>query len=558
MSGLAERLLTVLIVLPLVAAVGLLFVPRQNAALIRRGSVGLMIIELGASLLLLRGDYSGSDYQFAVSIPWIERFGISYNIGVDGISLWLVLLTTLMSPIALYASWGSIKTKLKEYAIAFLILESAMIGTFVALDLFLFYVFWELMLIPMYLIIGVWGGPKRVYAAVKFFLYTSVGSVLMLVAILYLVIAHHDALVAAGVVAPGYTFALSSLLTLQLPFDTQYWLFGAFALAFAIKVPMFPLHTWLPDAHVEAPTGGSVILAAVLLKMGTYGFVRFAMPLFPAAAHWIGPSLASIAVLGILWGAWCAWQQKDLKKLVAYSSVSHLGFVMLGLFAVTTTSVSGAVLQMVNHGISTGALFLLVGVLYDRRHTRDLDQFGGLAKVMPIFTVLFLIVTLSSVGLPGTNGFIGEFMILAGSFGTAALGRWAAIQTIVATLGVIFSAVYMLYAVMKVFWGKVERPANERLPDVNRRELIAIMPLLVLVFWIGLFPNTFLEPMTPSVRHFVTEMEHRTHLPDVRTPFIPTVVPARPGGGDGPPAEVDARQARLAPRIDLEPAGGTR
>ena len=494
-----EHLLTWLIVLPMLGAVAMLFWPRQSVRGIRWVSVGFMLVELALSLLLLRADYTQRGYHFLQDVAWIETFGISYKVGVDGISLWLILLTTVLTPIALFASWLSIDSKLKEFAIAFLLLEAAMVGTFCALDLFLFYVFWELMLVPMYLIIGVWGGPERVYAAVKFFLYTMVGSLLMLVAILYVVASYEQ-------LAGQYTFDLTELNRVILPYWTQVALFGAFALAFAIKVPMFPFHTWLPDAHVQAPTGGSVILAAVLLKMGTYGFIRFAMPMFPLAAHYLGPTIVVLAIIGILYGAYCAWVQRDVKKLVAYSSVSHLGFVMAGLFAMNSTGVSGAILQMVNHGISTGALFLLVGVIYDRRHTRNLDDFGGLAKAMPVYATLFVIVAMSSIGLPGTNGFVGEFMILAGLFSADALHPWPRVFTLFAALGVILAAIYMLHAVLKMFWGPVTKKENEAVPDVKARELLTLIPLVALIFWIGLFPRTFLEPMEASVDRFVVEV----------------------------------------------------
>jgi NADH-quinone oxidoreductase subunit M len=494
-----DHLLTILILIPLLGALVVLFMPRQGAGAIRTTALGFMGVELLASLALLRGDFATSaDFQFVTQAVWVESLGISYKVGVDGISLWLVLLTTALTPVALFVSWTGIDTKIKEYALSFLLLEVGMIGAFVALDLFLFYVFWEIMLVPMYLIIGVWGGPQRVYAAVKFFLYTMVGSLLMLVAILYVAASYREL---AGV----YSFDLAELQRVVLPYGTQVWLFAAFALAFAIKVPMFPFHTWLPDAHVQAPTGGSVILAAVLLKLGTYGFLRFAMPLFPLASHFMGPTIVALALVGIVYGAWCAWVQRDVKKLVAYSSVSHMGFVVLGMFAVTDHGVSGAILQMINHGISTGALFILVGVIYERRHTRDLDAFGGLASVMPVYALVFVIVTMSSVGLPGTNGFVGEFMILSGAFVSQALEPWPRVFTLVAATGVIFAAVYMLHAVLKMFWGPVKHEANKRLSDMTVREMAPLAPLLVLIFWIGLFPRTFLEPMAPSVGQFIAD-----------------------------------------------------
>jgi len=494
-----KTLLTWLIGLPLLAFFFVLFTPRQNVKAIRAVSVGFMLFELLISLLLLGGDYTTAAYQFTANYTLVESYGIAFNVGIDGISLWLVLLTTFITPVALYASWTSINTKIKEFALAFLFLEMAMVGAFVSLDLFVFYVFWELMLVPMYLIIGIWGGTDRIYASVKFFVYTMVGSLLMFVAILYVVYAYKDA-------AGQMTFDVTQLSKLILDRQAQLFLFGAFALAFAIKVPMFPFHTWLPDAHVQAPTGGSVILAAVMLKMGTYGFIRFAMPLFPAAAHAFAPSLAILAIIGIIYGAYCAWVQKDVKKLVAYSSVSHLGFVMLGIFSVTRQGVGGAILQMVNHGISTGALFLLVGVIYERRHTRLLSEFGGLAKVMPLYTLLFVIVSMSSVGLPGTNGFVGEFMILNGTFLSEGLPT-PFFFTLFAATGVILAAVYMLHAVLKMFWGPITNDENKELADMGGRELFVLSPLIVLVFVLGFFPGFFLEKMNPAVDAFLAQYQ---------------------------------------------------
>jgi NADH-quinone oxidoreductase subunit M len=496
-----KTLLTWLVGLPLLGFFFILFTPRQNLKAIRGVSLGVMLFELLVSGHLLRGDFSTADYQFAVKYPLVESYGISFNVGVDGITLWLVLLTTFMTPVSLFASWTSVNTKVKEFALAFLFLEAAMVGAFVSLDLFVFYVFWELMLVPMYLIIGIWGGTDRIYASVKFFLYTMVGSLLMFVAILYVVFAYKE-------LAGAITFDITELSGLIVETKAQYFLFAAFALAFAIKVPMFPFHTWLPDAHVQAPTGGSVILAAVLLKMGTYGFIRFAMPLFPAASHAFAPTLAVLAVIGIIYGAYCAWVQKDVKKLVAYSSVSHLGFVMLGIFSVTRQGVGGAILQMVNHGISTGALFLLVGVIYERRHTRLLADFGGLAKVMPVYTLLFVIVTMSSVGLPGTNGFIGEFMILNGTFVSEGLPT-PFYFTLLAATGVILAAVYMLHAVLKMFWGPLDNDENKELADVSKRELTVLAPLVALVFLLGFFPGMFLDKMNPSIDRFLSRYQEK-------------------------------------------------
>jgi NADH-quinone oxidoreductase subunit M len=524
----SEHLLSLLVGLPLFAAIAVMFLPRQAVATVRGFTVAAMVAVFLLSLRLLTADYGAAGFQFVEDRPLVEAYGIHYALGIDGISLWLVLLTTFITPIATWASWTHIDTKVKEYAACFLLLESFMLGAFVALDLFLFYVFWELMLVPMVLIIGIWGGVQRVYAAVKFFLYTMVGSLLMLVSIIYVVVQYQA-------VTGDYSFALADLKMLLLPVSAQNWLFAAFALAFAIKVPMFPFHTWLPDAHVQAPTGGSVILAAVLLKLGGYGFIRFAMPLFPAASHHLAPYIAGAAVVGIIYGAYCAWVQKDVKKLVAYSSVSHLGFVMLGLYSITTHGISGSILQMVSHGISTGALFMLVGVIYERRHTRELSEFGGLAGPMPVYCTVFVIVAMSSVGLPGTNGFVGEFMILSGAFGSEHLGLNGPGMTLLAATGVILAAVYMLHATLKMFWGPLDKPANEGLADLSRREFWALSPLCWLIFLIGLYPAPFLERMEPAVEAFTAEYTAKLSVsdknPDARS-LIERGTAAVPQGDD--------------------------
>ncbi|MET0339821.1 MAG: NADH-quinone oxidoreductase subunit M [Polyangiales bacterium] len=498
-----KTVLTWLVGLPFLGTFMLLFTPRQSVKAIRAIAIGVMLLEFVVSLHLLTGDYTSGTYLFTAEYALVPRYGLTYAVGIDGISLWLVLLTTFMTPVALFASWTSVDTKVKEFALCFTFLETAMIGAFVVLDLFVFYVFWELMLVPMYLIIGIWGGKERIYASIKFFLYTMVGSLLMFVAIVYVAVQYQHL---TGV----WSFDVRKLTELVLDGQTQMFLFVAFALAFAIKVPMFPFHTWLPDAHVQAPTGGSVILAAVLLKMGTYGFVRFAMPLFPLASHRCAPTLSVLAVIGIVYGAYCAWVQKDVKKLVAYSSVSHLGFVMLGLFSITRQGVGGAILQMVNHGISTGALFLLVGVIYERRHTRLLKDFGGLAKGMPLYTLLFVIVTMSSVGLPGTNGFIGEFMILNGTFLSRNLPTPFFFALIAAT-GVILAAVYMLHAVLKMFWGPNDNAENQGLADIGARELTTLGPLIALVFLLGFVPGLFLDKMNPAVEAFLRDYDRKLH-----------------------------------------------
>jgi NADH-quinone oxidoreductase subunit M len=466
-------------------------------------------------------DSSTAAMQFFERYDWIPALGISYEVGVDGISLLLIILTTFLTPLTLLASWDSIHSRTREFMIAMLFLESGMVGVFAAIDLFLFYVFWEATLIPMYFLIGVWGGPRRIYAAVKFILYTMSGSLLMLVAILALYFLHRQA-------TGDATFNLFQLLQLELPLSTQRWLFLAFFLAFAIKVPLFPFHTWLPDAHVEAPTAGSVILAGVLLKMGTYGFVRFCLPLFPETSLDAAPIIALLAVVGIIYGALMALVQTDIKKLVAYSSVSHLGFVMLGIFAFNSQGLDGAVLQMVNHGLSTGALFLLVGMLYDRRHTRLITDFGGVAKVMPLFAAFLLVVSLSSIGLPGLNGFVGEFLVLLGAFQT--LPTFA----IIGALGVILAAVYMLWMYQRVIFGELTHEANTHLMDLTLREVVVLVPVVLLIVWIGLYPQPFLTRMAASTRAVVERVVTVAQIGAART----GAVRCPEGGQIGPEASI--------------------
>ncbi|MBI4594756.1 MAG: NADH-quinone oxidoreductase subunit M [Candidatus Tectomicrobia bacterium] len=489
-------LLSLITFFPIYGVVILLFVNRNFDRAIKTLTFVVTLLNFFFSLsLYFLFDDKNPGMQFVEKIPWIKQYGISYFVGIDGISLLLVLLTTFLTFLSVLASWKAITNRVKEYMISMLMLETGMLGVFVSLDLFLFYIFWEVMLIPMYLLIGVWGGPRRIYAAVKFFIYTMTGSVLMLVAILFLYFFYHSK---TGL----YSFSLLDLYGLQMPINFQYWLFLAFALAFAIKVPMFPFHTWLPDAHVEAPTAGSVILAGVLLKMGTYGFIRFNMPLFPEAAK--DPTIVSIftilAVIGIIYGALVSMMQTDIKKLVAYSSVSHLGFVMLGLFAYNMQGVEGGILQMVNHGLSTGALFLIVGIIYERRHTRMIDDFGGLTKQIPLFAAFFMIVTLSSVGLPGLNGFVGEFLILLGSF------QSYRVLTILAATGVILAACYMLWMYQRVMFGKLDKPENQSLKDLSARELAYLIPIVAVIFWIGIYPQSFLRKMDASVSNFLKTM----------------------------------------------------
>ncbi len=486
------HLLNVIVLLPIFGAVALLFMPRQTPGLLRAFTMGVLLLDLVASLLLLRAPMTAG-WHFQYIAPWIPALGIRYHVAIDGISLWMVLLSTFTTPIAAYVAFGSVQHRIKDLCFAILLLHGAMIGAFISLDLFLFYLFWELMLVPMVIFIGIWGGADKIKAAYKFLLYTMGGSVLMLAAILYMVGVHKS--------LAGYaSFDYLALRQLDLPRTAAWLCFGAFALAFAIKVPMWPVHTWLPDAHVQAPTAGSIILAAVLLKLGAYGYIRFCMGLFAGPAWEMAPTLAGVAwVGGILYGALVAWKQSDVKRLVAYSSVAHMGYVMLGIFAATQGSMTGAVLQMINHGVSTGALFLLVGVIYDRRHTRLVTEFGGLAKVMPVYAAVFVVITLSSIGVPGTNGFVGEFMVIMGTFVSPALGAYAQLAAIGASLGVILAAVYMLSVVQRVFFGPVTKEENRHLPDLNVRETLALAPLLVMVFVIGLFPRLFLQPMEASV-----------------------------------------------------------
>ncbi len=438
-------------------------------------------------------DESTWHMQFVENIPWVPSFGINYHLGIDGISLLLLLLTTFLSALAVLSTWTAVTERVKSYMICLLFLEIGMLGVFCSLDFFLFYVFWELMLIPMYFIIGVWGGPRRIYAAVKFFIYTMAGSVLMLVAILSLYFIMYKA-------TGQYTFDIQEYYALSLPANVQVWLFLAFFLAFAIKVPMFPFHTWLPDAHVEAPTAGSVILAGVLLKMGTYGFLRFSLPLFPQATHEFMPVIVWLAIIGIVYGALVSLVQEDIKKLVAYSSVSHLGYCMLGMFALNVEGIKGSTLQMINHGLSTGALFLIVGMLYERRHTRLISEYGGVMKVMPIFAVFFMMVAFSSAGVPGLNGFIGELLIMIGAFKAYKIGA------AVAMLGLLLGMVYLMWMYKRVMYGAITKEENRLLKDMNFREYAYLVPILIFIVWIGVAPKPFLDKMNTSVVHLIEQV----------------------------------------------------
>jgi len=487
--------LSLIVFTPLLGVFFVGVVPRENEGGLRRLAFISSLLPFVCSLFVLAGfNSSDTGFQFVEHAPWLPAFGVSYSVGIDGISLFLVLLTTFLMPIVILAGWGDVHKRIKEYMIFLLLMETGMVGAFVATDLFLFYVFWEVMLIPMYFLIGVWGGERRIYAAMKLVLYTMFGSLLMLVAILYLAWQHKAA---TGEV----TFDLVRLYDFSLPLSAQRWLFAAFALAFAIKVPMFPFHTWLPDAHTEAPTGGSVILAGVLLKMGTYGFLRFAFPLFPQAAAEALPYIAALAAIGIVYGALVCMIQPDMKRLVAYSSVSHLGFVMLGMAALNAEGIQGSIYQMLNHGISTGALFLAVGVIYERRHTRLISEFGGLWQQLPVYGGIFLVVILSSVGLPGLNGFVGEFLILLGAFKTHR------VAAVVATTGVILGAVYLLWMYERVMLGPLTNPKNRELRDLSVREILVFVPLLVMMFVMGLYPRPFLARMEPTVDAYVARLQ---------------------------------------------------
>ncbi len=482
-------LLSIVIFLPLLGVIAIALLRGFGATAVKGVALVIGLLTFVISLGLYTGfNADTATFQQVTLKPWIPGLGTSYHIGIDGISLWLVLLTTFLTPICILAAWNSIEKGLSGFMMSLLALETGMLGVFCSLDLFLFFVFWESMLIPMYFLIGIWGGERRIYATIKFVLYTMAGSALMLVGILALYFQNDNSF---------------DLTTLSGPFEHSNLLFLAFFIAFAIKVPLFPFHTWLPDAHVEAPTVGSVILAGVLLKMGTYGIVRFCLPLFPDAADKYTPLIVTLAVIGIIYGALVAMVQPDLKKLVAYSSVSHLGFVVLGLFSKSSAGIQGSVLQMVNHGLSTGALFLLVGMIYERRHSRMIVDFGGLSKRMPIFAVFFMIVTLSSIGLPGLNGFVGEYMILLGSF---VQGAFSKVHVVFATAGVILAAVYMLWMFQRVMFGTLDK-TNEGLPDLNAREVVVLLPILLFIVWIGVYPKTFLSKIEKSVEVVVTKVQ---------------------------------------------------
>jgi NADH-quinone oxidoreductase subunit M len=503
--GYNNWVLPALLIIPLIGALLVLLTPVRagteasnvESPAARQIAFWLFVMEFLVSLGLWWSFSPGNTgWQASFDVPWIPSWGVRFTLGIDGIALMMILLTTFIMPLSVLGSWTSVRTKTRSYYALLLILTSGMLGVFVARDLFLFYVFWEVMLVPMYFIIGIWGGERRIYASIKFFIYTFLPSLLMLVAIIYM-----------GLQLRGQTgtpdFSYDHMLAAgTLSGRAAIWLFAAFAFAFAVKVPMFPFHTWLPDAHVEAPTAGSVILAGIMLKMGTYGFLRFALPLFPGAA--MNPTVRMIililAVIGIIYGALVAMVQPDFKKLVAYSSVSHLGFVMLGIFALTLQSVQGALMVMINHGISTGALFLLVGIIYERRHTRLIESYGGIARVVPMFAALLTFVSLSSIGLPGTNGFVGEFLVLIGSF------RTYPVLAVIAATGVIFAAAYLLWAIQRILFNPLDKTENTHVPDLNKRELALMAPLVAAIIWLGVYPAPVLRRMEGSAQMLVNRV----------------------------------------------------
>jgi NADH-quinone oxidoreductase subunit M len=514
--------LSLVLFTPLAGAILLLFVNKQNGNAIRWiANIVAFAGFLVSVPLWFRFDPTNPGYQLVERLPWIPSIGAEYFLGVDGLSTLLILLTTLMGFIAILSSWNAITERVKEYYIFLLMLQTGMLGAFMSLDFLLFFLFWEVMLVPMYFLIGIWGSANRLYSAIKFFLYTLVGSVVMLLGILALYFYAHS-------VTGVYSFDITQFQQLSVPYNLQWWIFLAFFLGFAIKVPMFPFHTWLPDAHTDAPTAGSVILAAVLLKMGTYGFLRFSLPILPDASRYFVPFVITLSIIGIVYGALVALAQKDWKRLVAYSSVSHMAMVMLGMFALNPVGITGSIVQQLNHGISTGALFLIVGIVYERRHTREISEYGGLSKVMPVYAAVFLVMTMSSIGLPALNGFIGEFLILQGVF--IANKIWAAF----AASGVVLGAAYMLYLYQRTMFGKVENPKNEGLRDLSLREFATFVPLIVLAVWIGVYPSPILRRLDQSVQHIVSRVNPQYAQQASRT------------------VEQTARAA------GLEPAGGAR
>jgi NADH-quinone oxidoreductase subunit M len=543
MNVLQFPILSLIAYLPLLGGLVILMLPRESKGGIRWAALAFTLASFAASLWLpAYFDAATPQMQFVESLTWIPAIGVTYHFGLDGITLWLVMLTTFLSVIAVICSWESITMRLKEYYIFLLLLETGMLGVFFALDFFLFYIFWEVMLVPMYFLIGVWGSDRRLYSAIKFFLYTLFGSVIMLLGILAVYFYH-------GAQTGTYTFDVLQLMNvsypsaplfslLGVPFSFQDLVWLSFFMSFAIKVPMFPFHTWLPDAHTDAPTAGSVILAGVLLKMGTYGFIRFNLPMFPEATKHFVPMIMILSIIAIIYGAMVCMVQPDMKRLIAYSSVSHMGFVMLGMFALNAQGIQGSIIQMVNHGLSTGALFLVVGLIYDRRHTRLISELGGLSKQMPVYATLFAIIMLSSMGLPGLNGFIGEFLILVGAFQVSYV--WAAF----AVSGIVLGAAYMLWLYQRTMFGALENPKNATLQDLSPREMTTLVPIVIMCFWIGLYPTPFLSRMEASVNSVLARI-HQGQAATARPPLSPTVSPveARPEPSRRGPAPVVQAEA---------------
>jgi len=525
MNILQFPILSLIAYLPLLGVFLILALPKESKGGIRWSALAFTLASFAASLWLpAYFDASTPEMQFVEAFSWIPTIGVTYLFGLDGISLWLVMLTTFLSVIGVICSWESITMRLKEYYIFLLLLETGMLGVFFALDFFLFYVFWEVMLVPMYFLIGVWGSDRRLYSAIKFFLYTLFGSVIMLLGILAVYYYH-------GAQTGAYTFDVLRLMKVSYPSTPLFTLLGvsfsfqdlvwlSFFMSFAIKVPMFPFHTWLPDAHTDAPTAGSVILAGVLLKMGTYGFIRFNLPMFPEATKHFVPMIVTLSIIAIIYGAMVCMVQPDMKRLIAYSSVSHMGFITLGMFALNAQGIQGSIIQMVNHGLSTGALFLIVGMIYDRRHTRLISELGGLSKQMPVYATLFAIIMLSSMGLPGLNGFIGEFLILVGAFKVNYV--WAAF----AVSGIVLGAAYMLWLYQRTMFGALENPKNAALQDLSPREMTTLVPIVIMCFWIGLYPSPFLSRMEASV-NFILARIHQGQAATAQPPPSPVegVVP---------------------------------
>jgi NADH-quinone oxidoreductase subunit M len=536
-------ILSLILFTPLVGAAVLLFVSKKQEDLIRWIANLFAFAGFVVSVpLWFWYQPSGPQFQFVERVPWIPSVGAEYFLGVDGFSVLLILLTTLMGTIAVLSSWTAIKERVKEYYVFLLVLQGGMIGAFISLDFLLFFLFWEVMLVPMYFLIGIWGSDRRLYSAIKFFLYTLVGSVVMLLGILALYF-HYHALTGT------YSFDITKYQAMSIPFNLQWWVFLAFFLGFSIKVPMFPFHTWLPDAHTDAPTAGSVILAAVLLKMGTYGFIRFSLPILPEATKACVWWVVALSLIGIVYGALVAMAQKDWKRLVAYSSVSHMGMVMLGMFALNPVGLTGSIIQQLNHGISTGALFLLVGVVYERRHTREIAEYGGLSKVMPVYAAIFMVMTMSSIGLPTLNGFIGEFLILQGAF--IANIWWA----VVAGSGVVLGAAYMLWLYQRTMFGKVENPKNEQLPDMSLREVATFVPLIILAVWIGIYPKPFLDRLAPTVNTVVARVNPAYPAVAAKAPDCDQAKPLSPFT-TAPCGDAAAPAAAARPEAAPAPAGG--